>query len=170
MPVGALFLDKSGTPPIVPDALTLSGRCDPCYNLDTMANFQEVEHTADLALRVQGCDLGDLFVNAAQGMSSLLDPEGAAAPGGETRRCEIEAFDAESLLVEWLSELVYWAEVDRFVCSAFQVQHASPTRLAVVCRGSRLREMQRHIKAVTYHNLAIVPTEQGLEATVVFDV
>ncbi|HEX6384454.1 MAG TPA: archease, partial [Anaerolineae bacterium] len=37
-------------------------------------------------------------------------------------------------------------------------------------RGGRAPELQKHIKAVTYHNLQIIQTEAGLEATVVFDV
>jgi SHS2 domain-containing protein len=39
-----------------------------------------------------------------------------------------------------------------------------------VVRGGHVPDLQKHIKAVTYHNLEIVETDQGVEATVVFDV
>ena len=38
--------------------------------------FEEVPHTADLAIRVWGRDMAELFVNAAYGMACQLgDPE-----------------------------------------------------------------------------------------------
>jgi SHS2 domain-containing protein len=142
----------------------------PCYNAADMDSIREVEHTADLALNVQGHDLGELLVNAARGMSTLLNPDGRPLAVQETRECTIEALDAESLLVEWLSELAYWAEAERFVCSEFEVHNVSPTHLRVTCRGIRVSALCRHIKGVTYHNLKIEPTARGLEATVVFDI
>ena len=35
---------------------------------------EEVEQTADWALRIFGCDLSELFVNAALGLNQLLAP------------------------------------------------------------------------------------------------
>jgi SHS2 domain-containing protein len=156
-----------------------------------MSAFEEVEHTADLALRVRGRDLGELLANSALGLSSLLCPTavrtsdevphawarealGTAEVGRscdlETRQVDVKALDAESLIVEWLSELAYWAERDRFVCTDIEVQSVSGTHLRAACRGSCQTGLQHHIKAVTYHNLAIVQTARGLEVTIVFDV
>ena len=135
-----------------------------------MVIFREVEHTADVALHVQGRDLSELLVNAARGMTSLLCPGADVVASVETRECEVVAFDAEGLLVEWLSELAYWAEKDRFVCAGIDVLSLSPTHMRAVCRGGRALDLYRHIKAVTYHNLQIVRTEHGLQTTIVFDV
>jgi SHS2 domain-containing protein len=46
----------------------------------------------------------------------------------------------------------------------------SPTHLKATIRGTQVTQLEKHIKAVTYHNLQIVQTEKGLTATVVFDV
>jgi SHS2 domain-containing protein len=46
----------------------------------------------------------------------------------------------------------------------------SPTHLRARIYGSRVTQLEKHIKAVTFHNLEIVQTEKGLTATVVFDV
>lgn len=138
--------------------------------------FEEVEHTADVALRVRGRDLAGLLVNAAHGLSSLLCPPGGydaevCLPAAEqTHQVEVAALDAEGLLVEWLSELLYLAERERFVGRSFTVLSATPTHLRAVARGGSVPKLARHIKAVTYHQLAIDPTAQGLETIVVFDV
>ncbi|UCD83057.1 MAG: archease [Desulfobacterales bacterium] len=46
----------------------------------------------------------------------------------------------------------------------------SPTHLKATVYGNRAEQLEKHIKAVTYHNLAIIRTAEGLSATVVFDV
>ncbi len=129
-----------------------------------------VEHTADWSLRVSGADWAALLRHAAQGMSSLMVGELSAVPLTEQRTISLEAFDAETLLVDWLSELAYWAESEMLVCTEFDVQQVSARRLLAVVRGGPVPELLKHIKAVTYHNLEIVQTDAGMEATIVFDV
>jgi SHS2 domain-containing protein len=134
-------------------------------------DFEEVEHTADWALRVRGRDLRELLTNAARGMSHLLVTEVVAVPGEVERRFMLDAMDGESLLVAWLSELAYWAEAEMLVFREFELSQVRPDHLEAVVRGGHVPGLQKHIKAVTYHNLNIVETEDGwLEATVVFDV
>jgi len=132
--------------------------------------FEEVEHTADWALRVRGRDLGELLVNAARGMSHLLVSDLDAVPTDVERRFELDDLDAESLLVEWLSELAYWAEVESLVFREFEMLQVASDHLEAVVWGGYAPNLQKHIKAVTYHNLEIIQREDGLEATVVFDV
>lgn len=129
-----------------------------------------IEHTADWALRVRGGDLAQLFGRAAEGLARLLVADVAAVPLDRARDVVLEAYDAEDLLVDWLGELVYWAERDGMVFPAVEFRQVTATQLAGTVRGGRVPEMQKHIKAVTYHDLAIRQTERGLEVTVVFDV
>jgi SHS2 domain-containing protein len=42
--------------------------------------------------------------------------------------------------------------------------------LSAVVWGGKAAELQKHIKAVTYHDLEIVETDGGLMTTIVFDV
>jgi SHS2 domain-containing protein len=131
--------------------------------------FEEVEHTADRALRICGRDLAELFTHAALGMNSLMRP---AAPGRlpVAKQIELEAIDAESLLVAWLSELAFWAETDSLVFTRFEFLGISETRLRAEVRGDRVGAFEKHVKAVTFHNLVIRSEAGGLTATVVFDV
>lgn len=134
------------------------------------SGFEIVDHTADWALRVYGADLAQLFINAARGMTSLMVADPAHIPLQEERSVELEAFDAETLLVDWLSELAYWAEAEMIVFWSFQVSAISDTYLIARVAGGYVPELLKHIKAVTYHDLAIRRTDAGLETTIVFDV
>ena len=132
--------------------------------------FEEVEHTADRALKIYGSDLRQLLINAAHGMNSLVLKEPAAASTPVEKPVALEAADAEGLLVEWLSELAFWAETEMLVFFRFELHEVSSTRLKATLYGRRVDQLEKHIKAVTYHNLEIVRTPAGLSATVVFDV
>ena len=56
------------------------------------------------------------------------------------------------------------------VFSQFDIQSLTDTHLQASIFGGKAAVLEKHIKAVTYHNLRIIKTPQGLEATVVFDV
>lgn len=133
-------------------------------------DFSVEDHTADWAIRVRGSDLRGLLLSAAWGMNSLLVDELNAMPLEVERTITAEAFDRESLLVEWLSELAYLTEMEGLVFREFEFEMVTSEALRATVRGGRAPELHKHIKAVTYHDLQIKETEEGLEATVVFDV
>ena len=133
-------------------------------------DFEEIEHTADWALRIRGRNFNDLLFNAACGMSTLLVVNLTSIPLTHHEQIEIDAYDAESLLVNWLSELAYWAETEGIVFARFELQNVTPIGLRATVHGGRVADLKKHIKAVTYHNLEIIDTPDGLEVTVVFDV
>jgi len=135
-----------------------------------MKPFEVVEHTADWALRVYGRDFSDLLVNAALGMGYLMVDSLEAVSLEVERTLALNAFDAETLLVDWLSELAYWAEDEQLVFREFELSGVTANHLSAVVRGGKAAELQKHIKAVTYHDLEIVETDGGLTATIVFDV
>jgi len=133
------------------------------------ARFEEIEHTADIAIRVLGRDLAELFANAAYGMAcQLADADGVDLTVESS--FELEAYDAETLLVTWLGELLYLGERDECVFTEFDILEATPTRLRVIVRGGAVREYHGHIKAVTFGGLEIRRTDEGYETTIVFDV
>jgi SHS2 domain-containing protein len=131
--------------------------------------FEEVEHTADIAIRVWGRDLAELFANAACGMACQLANPSEVGQTME-QQIELEAYDAETLLVAWLGELLYLGERDGCVFTDFDMLEITPARLRAVAWGGLLQEHRRHIKAVTFSDLEIVRTDEGYETTIVFDV
>jgi SHS2 domain-containing protein len=137
---------------------------------DPLFFFEEIEHTADVALRVCGKDLGKLLQNAALGMARLICEETLLSNDCAEEIVEIRADDTEGLLVDWLSELVFLVEVRSFIFQRVEFQTISETYFKAKVYGKIARELKVHIKAVTYHNLIIIKTAKGLEATVVFDI
>jgi protein archease len=130
--------------------------------------FEELEHTADWAMRVRGPDLTTLFLFAAKGMNALAGM--TLTPGPRVQRIlEIEAPDAESLLVAFLSELVYYIEQEHLGFDHFDLQ-LRDNSLQVMMVGAPIESIDKAIKAVTYHNLKIRQIDNGLEVEIVFDV
>ena len=139
-------------------------------NIVNSSHFEIIDHTADWAIRVIGHDLADLFVQAALGMNSLMVTDLTAVPLTETRQLIFTAYDVEDLLVDWLTELAYWTEMEHLVFSQFHIESISNQQLKASVQGGLASELVKHIKAVTYHNLAVVETAYGLEVIIVFDV
>jgi SHS2 domain-containing protein len=130
--------------------------------------YEEKAHTADWALRVWADDLEGLFAEAARGMYALSGANQAEGPKVK-RTFEAEAPDAESLLVAFLSELVYAVEQEHLIFDEFDVQ-VEGIKLKVEMSGTPILSLTKAIKAVTYHNLQIQPTARGYEVEIVFDV
>jgi SHS2 domain-containing protein len=130
--------------------------------------FEELAHTADWALRVRAADLPELFAESARGMNALTGAK--QAPGPHTHRTvNLSAPDAESLLVAFLSELVYAAEQENLMFDEFKIQIEGQTFKAEM-DGAPIASINKSIKAVTYHNLKIREIEGGFEVEIVFDV
>jgi SHS2 domain-containing protein len=82
---------------------------------------------------------------------------------------ESEGMDAESLLVAFLSELVYYHEQENLAFDTFNIQ-MSAEKISASMEGGEITSVDKAIKAVTFHGLEIEETERGVEATIVFDV
>ncbi len=128
-----------------------------------------VEHTADIALRVSGASLEQLFANAATGMFAQM-AKLESVPLTVRRDVQAEGVDAETLLVAWLSELLYLREIHGEAYTGFEVHFPLPGRLEGVASGGPWREFDRPVKAVTFHGLHIEPKGGVYEVTIVFDV
>jgi SHS2 domain-containing protein len=131
-------------------------------------HFEELPHTADWAMCVTAPDLAGLFAESARGMNTLAGI--ILAPGPKTlRTLSLSAPDVESLLVAFLSELVYSAEQERLAFDEFDITVEGKLLNAEIS-GAPILSINKSIKAVTYHNLHILQTAQGYEVEIVFDV
>ena len=132
------------------------------------SGYREIEHTADWELEVWAPDLTALLEQAARGMYALSGMHLHPDPR-QTRRLEIQSADAETLLVAFLSELLYYGEHEKLGFDRFNLSEKDFKLLAELV-GAPIARLDKEIKAVTYHNLAIRQTQNGFEANVVFDV
>lgn len=138
------------------------------------AGYREIEHTADWELEVWAQDLPGLLEQAARGMQHLA---GMRLQDTPAHRIELQltATDAESLLVSFLSELLYSSEQHQLGFSAFDLQVSQLTDdtgldLHASLQGQPLLALDKEIKAVTYHRLEVQRTPAGLCTRIVFDV
>ena len=131
--------------------------------------FEEIPHTADWSVRVWAQDLPSLLAESARAMNALAGT--VTDPGPRLKRAfASEGPDIESLLVAFLSELVYYQEQDHGLAfDTFDIR-MSDRHLSVTMEGSQITSVDKAIKAVTYHNLKIEETSRGYEVVIVFDV
>jgi len=135
--------------------------------------FEEIPHAADWAMRVWAGDLASLFAEAAQGINKLAGVK--VVEGVKTKRLsQTEAPDYESLLVAFLSELIFLIEQENLAFSGFDIHFTKAVngeyRITANLEGAPIQFIGKAIKAATYHNLKISKTDRGLEAEVVLDV
>ena len=133
-----------------------------------LAGFQERPHTADWALEVWAPDAPALFTQAALGMTALMGLQARSAPR-VSQSFDLTCADLESLLIGFLSELLYLIQRDGVGFDQFDLTFTDDQLYATVS-GQPIDRQAKEIKAVTYHNLRIVETGRGLETTIVFDV
>lgn len=133
------------------------------------APYEEIEHTADWSFRVRGRDLSQLFSNAAYALSSMAHDRGR----GETtitREVQVEGVDRETLLVNWLNELLHLEHTRSESYAEFDILEIGDNHLYARIRGGPESKPPTQIKAVTFHNLEVKETAKGWEATLVVDV
>lgn len=133
--------------------------------------FEELGHTAEVGLRIQADAPEPLFACAAQAMFALLRAPVDAEQPPIVHHIRLDAFDGESLLVDWLSELLYLFETTGALFTDCTVMRWTPTQLQAEVRGRKpLTAPAVHIKAVTYHQLVITANADGWTAQVYFDI
>jgi len=140
-----------------------------------MSDFEFIEHTADIGLRVYGKTREDLFKNAAFALSKLLVDKELA--GDKRISVQLEAESFEDLLINWLNELISNFFAHKFLGSEFCLSlknEDDKKSLQAEVLGSKFdpykNKINREVKAATYHNLKIVKTNGGFSAEIIFDV
>lgn len=130
--------------------------------------YRWVDHTAELELRIEAETEAAVFEEALAAFAELVNVEAAA---GEPARHEISvaASSRESLLAEWLSELVFLAETEDFVPERVAALELHDGELRATVEGRRGRPPHL-VKAITYHGLELQRDEGVWRARVVLDV
>ena len=129
--------------------------------------FFEVSHTADVSLNVFGRSIEELFVNAANGMYFLIEILFDVSPKN-VRTIKIEEQDFESLLVAFLSELLFFVEKRIFICNMDLI--ITPSVLIGELIEVPIISYQREIKAVTFNELSINHVNGHFMTRLVFDI
>lgn len=134
-------------------------------------SFVEVSHTADVKIHAVAPTLETLFSDAFSALMQVL--YGPDRRGGVKREVIIDAEDRESLLRDFLSEVLFIAEVDGLVFAGAEI-HIDGCHLTAILDGE-LFDRQRHalgteVKGISYSGLAITHDANGYMLDIVFDV
>jgi len=139
-----------------------------------MKRYQILSHTADLKIKAWGKDLKEIFVNLALGIASQQLGEEARKEKSfkNGQKIELTAPDLESLLVDWLNEVLYLSEKNNCVYLGFKVLkfQKNPPFIEAVIFGQPIKTKNIEIKAATYHDLEIKKINNHWEGVVVLDI
>lgn len=135
--------------------------------------FEILEHPADIGFRAFGGELEELFANAAVALVSIACEIEDVAPRTEYA-LSATGTDYESLLVNWLGEVLYWFDGKRIAPCKFRVTQLAPDSIRAAAWGEP-RDGERHrskliVKAVTWHQLRITRSNGGWMADVYLDI
>ena len=135
--------------------------------------FEILEHTADIGFRVEAKTAAGLFEAAAEALASLAI-ENTGIEGREAWTLEAAGADDESLLVNWLNEVLWLLDGKRLALVRFEVARAGEGRAIGTAWGEPF-DPARHrvrltIKGVTYHQLEVRREEEGWHAQVFLDI
>ncbi len=126
-----------------------------------------------MGIRACGSSMSEAFENCARGMMSLMLDLEKIRPERRVRLAA-QGRERESLLVSWLSEILYRVEAEGWAFRSFEVSEISDTSVRAWGTGEAL-DPERHvtgaeIKAPTYHMLELREEKGRWTAQVIFDV
>ena len=135
--------------------------------------FEIIEHPADVGFMAYGESLGELLENAALAMMTLACSP-AAIEERERREIHATGADHDALLFDWLAEILAVADAESLALRRAEVTRLGEREVRGVVYGEKFDKARHragtYIKAVTYHQLAVVRDANGWRATVYLDV
>ena len=141
-----------------------------------MKNYELIEHTADIGIKVRGETLKELFKNTALAMFEIMAEQRSKVKGKRSKVKKIvirqKADDLEELFINWLNELLSLSATKEKIFCDFQFKKLDGHNLEAIVAGCDIKDykINTEIKAATYHQLKLEETPSGWQAEVIFDV
>jgi tRNA nucleotidyltransferase (CCA-adding enzyme) len=126
-------------------------------------HWEHFLHSADIGVRGIGPTLAAAFEQAALALiAAITDPAGVHP--ATAIEIELQAPDPDTLLVDWLNELVYEMATRRMLFGRFTV-HIDGARLAATAWGEPIDVARHHpaaeVKGATYTELRVTERIPG---------
>ncbi len=135
--------------------------------------FEELEHTADVKMRICAPCFQDLVCESGFALARVLYGEYPAEEGGLSIPISADGRDADELCVNFLSELLFVMETEYLV----------PQRFSLDCEEKRVTgfvfgtafDSAKHsggieVKGISYSGLSLTKTNTGYELIIIFDI
>ncbi len=135
-----------------------------------MKRYEILEHKADLKIRASGRTKEEVFLNMLLGMNKSMEPK-IMAKEKSKREIKIKALDLPTLLVDFLSEILYLTQANKEIYNNVKFEKFTDTALEAEISGQKVGRFGEDIKAVTYHGLDVRQKKnKSWEAVVLFDI
>jgi SHS2 domain-containing protein len=138
-------------------------------------NYELIEHTADVGIRVKGDNLKALFKNAALAMFDII-AEKKSVTKSQSHKVAIvvkqKADNIDELFINWLNELLSLSATKENIFCGFLFKKLDTNNLEAEISGCDIKDykVNTEIKAATYHELKLQQEDFGWLAEVIFDV
>ena len=139
--------------------------------------FEYLDHTADVQCHSWGRDLPEAFANSGLAMYNYMTPiKGIEVDESLSRTFEAKGHDMESLLFNFLDELLFVFHTEFFVACSLVVTKLSKEDWSIGARArggtfSRdVHECGTEVKAITYSAMQIIEREEEAEIFVIVDI
>lgn len=135
------------------------------------SGFQTLVTDSDVSTIASGRNPEEILANAARGMYSVFGNV-KVTQQLEPRQVSVTGPDLETLLVNWLNELLHLFQIDGVLFTDFSIHTGSDQKLEAVCTGNQV-DLQGHpteiaLKAASAHS-AKVYRGDGIDAEVILD-
>jgi SHS2 domain-containing protein len=134
-------------------------------------SYEELPHTADVKIRARAPTPDALFGETCMALMQVI--YGGDRRGGTLRAIEISAPDQESLLCDFLSEVLYITEVEGLVFRHAEV-HTDGLHLHAVLDGEPFDPVRHNkgteVKGISYSGMSIKKDAKGYMLDILFDV
>lgn len=136
-------------------------------------SYELFDHTADIGIRVFAATPAELLHPATEGLYAAV---GELVPSGQAENVSVDLTgnDEAVLLRDYLTEVLIWMECGRRMVVAVEVKEFSAQRLAATLEtrpiDAERSSLDREVKAITYHGLAVEVVPNGYRATIIVDI
>ena len=134
-----------------------------------MEKFVFLEHMADIQFAAFGLTLDEVFSNCVLAVASYVNG-GKTIHSSKGKVVEVQGQDKESLLCNFLDEILYLMDSEHFVTSRAEITLRGNNLKAELYGDDTKNYTLSHIKAATYAEMEIKKNENGWVAQVVMDV
>ena len=133
--------------------------------------FEILEHQTDLKIKAFGKNLKEVFRNSMIAMVESMRPEiDFSFKKTFQRKIKIKSFDLDSLLVDFLNEILYLIQTNKEIYKKIEFLKFKKFEIEANLYGEKVKRFGLEIKAATYHDLEIKRTKDGWYAIVLFDI
>jgi SHS2 domain-containing protein len=134
-------------------------------------SFEEISHTADVKIRARAPTLDALFTEAFLALMQVV--YGTDRKLGIRKEIRIESDTIESLVCDFLSEVLFIAEVEGLVFSQAEIT-IEGMHLTAVLTGESFDPVRHssgtEVKGISYSGLVIQKEANGYMLDILFDV